>query len=244
MAILKFWGTSGGYPTSRQMTCLQITSEKANLMIDMGSSGIFKYPSVIDNVSTILLTHLHSDHVLMLPHFFVARMRIQGSAYRRDNCPVYAPQSISNLMASGALSPDWVPWSDEVPDQIGDIKITTMRTQHTLPCYAYKLQVGGKTVVITGDTRWFEGLAEFAEGADWFICECNTSDQCREHAEMFCHMTPGDVARVISLAKPRHTVLYHFDMLSPQASVQAVREHLDNGQIVIASQDEMELKLA
>ncbi len=241
--ILKFWGTHGGYPTDQQMTCLQFTSGNANILLDIGSVEVFKHPEMLCEINAVLLTHLHMDHAAFLPQFILSRLRNQGTAFRQDGCPIYTPEAITQIMEYGGFPDDWIPWSSEMPDRIGDLQVSAIYTRHARICRAYKLIVDGKTVVISGDTSYFEGLVDFARGADWFICECNDSDDRREHAQLFGHMTPATVAQVIRLAKPERTILYHLDMLSPQACEQAIHEHLGDDVDLQAAWDGLELKI-
>jgi ribonuclease BN (tRNA processing enzyme) len=37
---------------------------------------------------------------------------------------------------------------------------------------AFRIEIGGRTIVFSGDSGWTEELVPFAAGADLFLCEC------------------------------------------------------------------------
>src|SRR5207249_2430438 len=39
---------------------------------------------------------------------------------------------------------------------------------------AYRIEVGGRTILYSGDSAWTEEFIERSKGADLFICECST----------------------------------------------------------------------
>jgi ribonuclease BN (tRNA processing enzyme) len=223
---LKFWGTHGGYPTERQMTCMQLITAQANWLIDLGSQAIFSDAQTLCAVDTVLLTHLHSDHALMLPHFVLARLRLGCYHFHPEDLTIFAPEPLDHLLVNGGFEAGMFPESCQVPPVHRGIAIHTLPTHHPRLCWAYKLQVEGQTLVFSGDTAYFPGFSTFCAGADWLFIECNDSDERSDHAQTFGHMTPAGVARVISEAHPQHTVLYHFDMLSPEDTLRAVHHHL------------------
>jgi len=67
----------------------------------------------------------------------------------------------------------------------------------------------GRKVVYTGDTRPFEGFAEFAADADLLINECTLSDELRERADEDGHSTPSQAAENAKKAKAKKLVLTH-----------------------------------
>ena len=67
----------------------------------------------------------------------------------------------------------------------------------------------GRKIVYTGDTRPFEGFAEFAFGADLLINDCTFGDDLVERAEEDGHSTASQAATNAKKAKAKKLVLTH-----------------------------------
>lgn len=67
----------------------------------------------------------------------------------------------------------------------------------------------GRKIVYTGDTKPFEGLAEFATDADLLINDCTLGDDLAERAEEDGHSTPSQAATNAKKAKAKKLVLTH-----------------------------------
>ncbi len=243
MLTIKFWGTRGTYPTSQQLVCIQVSSPTTRLLVEAGSTAIFTEPQNYCALNGILLTHLHSDHCLLAPHLVLARMKTLKQDFRKEDCPIYAPEDIANLFSGVGLTKDFYVWEERPPERIGDIEISRHLTLHWGESCAYKLSHAGKSVVITGDIFYTDMLAEFCRGVDLLIVECTDADSNEKHAEFWKHMTPKSVAHLIRQSQPRQTALYHFTDLNPLEAQAAVLGHLDPSYQVIGSNDGMEIQI-
>ncbi|MBX5321642.1 MAG: ribonuclease Z [Candidatus Bathyarchaeota archaeon] len=67
----------------------------------------------------------------------------------------------------------------------------------------------GRKIVYTGDTRPFDGLAEFAANADLLIHDATLDDELAERAEEDGHSTPSQAAKIAKKAKAKRLVLTH-----------------------------------
>lgn len=77
----------------------------------------------------------------------------------------------------------------------------------------------GRKVVYSGDTRPFEGFAEFAADADLLINESTLSDELVEKANEDGHSTPSQAAENAKKAKARKLVLTHISARYEDASL-------------------------
>ena len=57
--------------------------------------------------------------------------------------------------------------------QIGPFACTFQKTVHPVDCLAIRVEAGGKSLVYTADTGYFDGMADFARDADLLISECS-----------------------------------------------------------------------
>ena len=240
---LKFWGTRGGYPTAEQTISLQLKAAGRSILIDAAAQRLFGYPQELLAIDTVLMTHLHLDHAALLPHLVLGRMKRLKADYQPQACPIYAPEPIAALMIQLEMTPELYTFSTQPPQCIGDIRLSYCPTQHTRPNYAYRFELQGKTLVVSGDTRYFPEFVDFCRGADLLVCECTDGDENAEHAARFLHMTCGDVARLAREAGVGQLALYHFtDLDAPQAQ-QAVEDWLGGSISVTAARDELEITL-
>jgi len=67
----------------------------------------------------------------------------------------------------------------------------------------------GRKIVYTGDTRPFEGLAEFAADADLLIHDATLGDELAERAYEDGHSTPSQAAETAKKARVKRLVLTH-----------------------------------
>ena len=77
----------------------------------------------------------------------------------------------------------------------------------------------GRKIVYTGDTRPFEGFAEFASEADLVIHESTFDDALVEKAKLDGHSTPSQAAEEAKAAGAKLLVLTHVSARYPDATL-------------------------
>lgn len=188
--------------------------------------------------TTILLSHLHWDHIQGLPFFtplYVPGNRIDVMS---------GPNGHMDLRAAlkKQMSPPFFPVSiDEVAPQItardlgpserfnlGDLRVTTAKLNHPDPVYGYRLDFAGRSVVYATDTEHYScvdpNLRRLAEGADVLIYDAQyTPEEYRGEDGPskvgWGHSTyeaAADLARTCGVGQ---LVLFHHD---PKRNDQAV----------------------
>lgn len=186
-------------------------------------------------VTHLFVTHLHLDHVGEVPALLFyfrydakppdGKLTIVGppgfrkwlAGVRRAFAPHTTPRGyklVVRELAPGATYRDkgWSVKAHAVP--------------HFIDCQAYRFEAGGRALVYSGDTAYFEPLARFARGADTFILECS---QPASHPLPEGHLTAAEAVRLAKLAACRRTILSH---LSEGAAREAKRLATDG--IVVA----------
>lgn len=95
---------------------------------------------------------------------------------------------------------------------------------------SYRFDMGGKSVVFTGDTGPMPGLAEFARGADVLVAEMATPadramvpPQVQSHMDVE-HLSPAQVGDLATRAGVRKLVLSHVGKVE-EADLAQVRAH-------------------
>jgi len=212
---------------------IDIPDEKP-IILDMGS-GLFAYSQSLGDCAleaTVLLTHLHWDHVAGLP-FFSPVLCPGGSL------DIYGPPD-EGLTLEGAIRtlirPPFFPvtiddfagdlrmhdlWCDEL--QVSTAKVWARPVPHTSATSGYRVEVAGKTVVYIPDhqqpiddsTKVADTVLELCDGADLLIHDGQYPQALFDQRAHWGHSTPDyavEVARqsgVSSLAlfshDPSHT---------------------------------------
>ena len=188
-------GTKGGAPIrkgSRSPSSSLIQMNGKMMVIDAGlgvTRGAVEAGVTLAKLDTIIITHLHCDHVLELgPLIYTA-----WTSGLKTPLNLYGPPGIAdywtNFIAAmsfdhnirlssdgrGALS-DLIhihEYTSGLVATIDDITITAFRVEHppVTDCFALRFDHSDRSVVFSADTCYFPPLAEFAEGADLLIHE-------------------------------------------------------------------------
>lgn len=143
------------------------------------------------NLRGVFLTHLHSDHTAGLPDLFNTSWQ-----FGRKTVPLelYGPRGTKKLAdamldffaedihlrrdvlekhpAAGATIRTHIVREGVVYDD-GKVKITAFAVDHrpVVNAFGYRFESGGRTVVVSGDTRPTENLVRHAKGADVLVLE-------------------------------------------------------------------------
>ena len=141
-------------------------------------------------VRAVFLTHLHSDHTVGLPDLFTTTW-IFG---RRTPLEVYGPKGtremskalVEFLKADIHIRRDLTEMQprdgatirshtikEGVVYQDEDVRVTAFLVNHwpVEPAFGYRFDVGGKSIVISGDTRPTPNLIHHAKNADVLVHE-------------------------------------------------------------------------
>lgn len=166
--------------------------------------------------SHLLYTHFHLDHTLELPAWLFAANHALPSP-RTAPLTICGPSGMGEYLNSMLklwpyISPkhfdldviDLEP-GDSVPDS-GGWRITCSAARHgSSAALSYRIERGGRTLVLSGDGEYSPELAELARGADLLLTECSADDD----SVMDGHMTPSQVARVIGESGVRRVLINH-----------------------------------
>jgi ribonuclease BN (tRNA processing enzyme) len=105
-----------------------------------------------------------------------------------------------------------------------------------VPALAYRIDVGDKSIVFTGDTdNKDKSLEQFARNADILIADFAIPEGADEMAKTL-HMQPSIIARLASESKTNHLVLSHIMKRSESKideSIDIIKKHYQ-GKITVA----------
>jgi len=189
------------------------------------------------DIDALFLTHLHSDHIVGIPDLWLTGW-VRG---RRVPLEVWGPAGTRAMMTHLAEAYEFDirirQMDDKLPAQgvavavnditqgvvydEGGIKVTAFLVDHGVvkPALGYRVDFGGHSVVMSGDTRYSENLIRFSQNVDLLIHEVvdpatfrarNPSMSAeRVQAIVGHHTTPELAGTIFSQVKPKLAVYSH-----------------------------------
>ncbi len=141
-------GTGGMTPLpKRWLASLLIRFQGRLLLIDCGEGTQITLKSAgcgFKDISTILITHLHADHVAGLPGMLLS----MGNAGKRDWLLMYGPRELSRVVEGVRAIAPYLPFPIEWRELDGGeeidldgLQVSTLPLEHGVPCLAYSLYV-------------------------------------------------------------------------------------------------------
>jgi phosphoribosyl 1,2-cyclic phosphodiesterase len=272
---IKFWGVRGSIASPGPDTagvggntsCVEVACGETRLVLDMGT-GIRRLGDALIAAgrpvdATILLSHLHWDHIQGLP-FFVpayapsAKLQIVGTGN--------GAMGLRDVLACQMAAPVFPVRLDELGAQIhlrevrsgetfmvGDARVRTARLNHPGGVLAYRIDHGGESVVYATDTEHYAcvdpALRALAEGADVLIYDSQyTPEEYRgDHGRSrvgWGHSTFAAGAELARAAGVGQYVLFHHDPQRGDAAVvELERKARDLFPASIAAREGMEIDL-
>ncbi len=192
------------------------------------------------DVQGVFLTHLHSDHVVGFPDLWLTGWLIAPG--RNVPLPVWGPSGTSTMMVhleqayqydisvrmtNDGVAPDG---AKLLPHDIGEgvvferngVKVTAFEVDHApvKPALGYRIDYAGRSVVLSGDTRFSQNLIRHAQGVDLLVHEVfdpatlERAGVPPERAKNIVsyHVIPEQAGEVFRQTKPRLAVYSHICM--------------------------------
>jgi ribonuclease Z len=246
LAILEVLLLGTGYPRpdpERAGPSTVIVAGDKWFVVDAGRGATMRIAATdlqYANLRAVFLTHLHSDHTAGLPDLFDTSWQ-----FGRKSVPLelYGPPGTKKLAgamldffaedihlrrdllekhpAAGATIRTHIVREGLVYDD-GDVKITAFAVDHKPVRYTfgYRFESGGRTIVVSGDTRPTENLVRYAKGADVLVLEAYLPE----------HFDKVDTPEVAARLKSYHTSAEEAGELATRAGVRTlVLTHLIPG---------------
>ncbi len=264
-----------GSPTlsaDRMGPCTLLEAGSERLLFDAGRGCAIRLAQARvpwRELTGVFLTHLHADHTFALPDLFLTGW-ILG---RADPLEVRGPSGtkamldsmihgidvdIASRLKSGMRlrqPPQFVATEIErgVVYERGGMKVTAFEVDHSLsPAFGYRIDVNGRSVVLSGDTRYSETLIQNAQGVDVLVHEVVFGGQTIEQQLITsAHTLPEQAAQVFAAAKPRLAIYSHLilfggvsdaDVISATRKAYAGRVEMGTDLTVIEIGDSISVK--
>lgn len=232
-----------------------------NLLFDCGRGAAMRLVQAgvpLNALRTAFFTHHHYDHNCDFPYLFLTGwvlgreepMTVIGPRGTVAFCDGLFQQVYRDDIATRREHPLYTPrgcecvardvTEDEWTFEGGGFRVRMVHAvhkSHILDNLAYRVEAGGKAVVVVGDTTICEPVMRLAEGADLLAHECTfPGEHIESHAWGDFHTKPADLGRWAKERGVKRLLLKHFavqDGVSVEGMAEEVRRQFgDEGLIV------------
>lgn len=221
------------------------------LLFDCGRGAaqrLWQLKIPLGQISTLFLTHLHSDHIVGIPDVWLTGWI--PAAYGRRILPfqVFGPNGTKKMMDNLTNAFSWdintrskeknkadsgalVNATDVEEGFIwkkNGVKVTPFTVQHAEfidSALGYKIDYAGHSVILSGDTRYSANLIRYAKGADVIVHEVAAANEHSMQTSTLInqilgfHTSPEDAGKVFEQTKPKLAVYSHIVLLTAEASI-------------------------
>ncbi|RXA17600.1 MBL fold metallo-hydrolase [Methanosarcina sp. MSH10X1] len=200
---ITFLGTGVAIPQrNRVQSGVLVRLEEKPLLIDCGSGVLSRFPEAgvsHTEVDTVLLSHLHLDHVADLLPLIKANW-LRGSTSMKVYGPEGTEEWFSKVLDAYEYLQEEVdvdvielsPGKEFTPDGF-DCEISCMAAAHSVPTLAYRVTGEDGEFVYSGDTEPSREIMGLAADADLLIHECSFPSGMK----VTNHTTPGTLAGLL-----------------------------------------------
>ena len=200
----------------------------------------------IGRIDVLFITHYHSDHVSGIPDVWLTGWLPPPYARRTAPFHVIGPVGAKDLMSNlerayaldvkirledEKLPPEGIATTVEEFDKDGvvyeknGVKVTAFAVEHGAaikPAVGYRVEYKGRSVTLSGDTRYDENVVKNATGTDLLIHEVGAAlpellaASVPMQRIIAHHTTPREAGQVFSRAKPKMAAYAHIVLLSSE----------------------------
>jgi ribonuclease Z len=240
-------GSGGGPPVDLERYGPSILVQSANgdkLLFDCGrgfAQRLTEYGLALGAVDKLFLTHLHSDHILSIPDLLL----VGWLTGRKTPLQVWGPAGTKSMMDSLGKAFEFdIKARSDFDDRLSKegiraaakdieegviyenngVRVTAFLVDHgpVKPALGYRVDFAGRSVAMSGDTRFSENLIRHSQGVDLLIHESagagrvnppnprQTERERMQQEKVVGIHTPADqTALVFNRVKPRLAVYAH-----------------------------------
>ena len=162
-----------------------------------------------EELVAVLISHFHADHIADIGVLQHARL-IQGLLGKESSTlPIYGHQfnqhefsklTYKEITKGIAFDPYGVL-------TVGPFQVSFLKTNHPVPCYAMRIEGGGKVLIYTADSSFKEEFIAFSKEADLLLCECNFYGN--QNGKSAGHMTSIEAGKFAKEAAVKQLILTH-----------------------------------
>lgn len=212
------------------------------IMVDTGwhpVHNLIREGVPVENVRTLLFTHMHQDHCMGLPAMLFYHL---NSFHDASSLSIYGPTGLHEIVHKAL---DYAGKYRDFPDvrepavhalkpeealKLADISILCAPSLHAIAGLMYRFEDSdGHSIVYSGDTAPTDVAIRFAHGADVLIHEHSWgATRSPKVSNNFCHSSAEDAALCARAARVKSLYLVHAHPACAEESLQAARAIFPN----------------
>ena len=217
---------------SRDGTCILVIAGDDLYVVDTGvgsANNLLQWRIPFNKIKSVLLTHLHSDHISDLPNFNLQTWINQN---RSSKLTVWGPEGVETVVKgfNEAFSPDNffrnAHHGDELAPlkvagmkpnvinlnkprivQTEDLTVTAFKVKHdpVKPSLGYRFDYKGRSLVISGDTSPSQNLIDNSMGVDVLFHEAQANHILLPMKEIMIKADSIGTAKILDDITTYHT---------------------------------------
>jgi ribonuclease BN (tRNA processing enzyme) len=185
-----------------------------SIFVDCGSGTLLQLERTgrsYRDLDAVFITHTHPDHVSDLMPLIHA---LGGTPeFRREkDLLIVGPPGMekfyerclcSVMRKSRTFHIEIIEMEDKL--DLGYTHVLASRTVHSAQSFAYRFSDGERSVVISGDCDYDEGLIELSQNTDLLVLDCSYPEALKEAG----HLSPKECGRIARKARVKRLLLSH-----------------------------------
>jgi len=245
--VVTLLGTGSPVPiTARYGMATLVQAGGLNLVFDAGRGCAVRLNQAgvpLGRVDALFVTHFHSDHLNGLPDLWMTSYLPPTFGRRAQPMEIRGPKGIARIAETMRatfaddvrirMADEHVPEAstlivahefakDGVMFERNGVTVTAFEVNHgplIKPAYGYRVDHGGRSVLLSGDTKFDENLIAHGQGVDLLVHEVAVApkpilDAPYIQTILNHHTTPEQAGVVFTRTKPRLPVFSHIVELS------------------------------
>ncbi len=182
---------------------------------DGAMGNIMKFDIDVRKISSILISHYHSDHLSGLTQI----IETMGIKRRTEDLNIFGPpglkeylsvvQKTTNVAFNRLFQIKLTELSLNQEFSMQNQKVRSFEMDHTLPCLGYRLESRGKVIAYTGDTQPCPSVNGLGLESDVLIHEATYLQKEVKLARPTKHSTSREAADAALACKTGNLILTH-----------------------------------
>lgn len=239
-------GTGSPFPLIERFgmsTLVEAGPEKLVFDVGRGSTiRLWQAHVPLGSVTATFISHFHSDHTVGIPDLWLTGWIQRPFGMRKSAFVIYGPKGMTQMMddLQRAYAADIRIRSVDEKDPLegvaveahdydegviyekNGVKVTAITVDHgdvIKPAFGWRIDYGGRSVVLSGDTRYSPHLIDAAKGTTLFVHEVSatTPDMLAKSdiaTAIFAHHTsPQQAGQVFEQTRPKLAVYSHLVLI-------------------------------
>lgn len=229
-------GCYGAYPPPGGATSGYLIEDAVTkVLLDCGSGVLTCLQQYVplSELDAVVMTHYHPDHCADFGCLKYAAMIDRQLGRRHKSLAAWGPGN-PEILSYGEYC-EGRSYVGMTSFQIGSLTFEAIENIHEVPGFAIRVTSTDRSVLVyTGDTAYYEGLAQFARCAGCFLCEASFYAERPEHSAQ--HLSAIDAAALAEKARVKTLILTHLPHFGEPEHLVSLAETVYSGRVLLAKQ--------